>query len=64
MFNQPTIRPQGELTQQLSAIQTALRRLRPVRGAGTLTRFSTSGVSRTALPGRTVRMSSSGGTFY
>ncbi len=61
---QPTVQPQGDLTQHLSAIQNALRRLRPARGAGTITRFSTSGVSRTALPGKNVRMSSSGGTFY
>jgi hypothetical protein len=61
---QPAIQPQGDLTQHLAAFQNALRRLRPARGSGTITRFSTSGVSRTALPGRTVRTSSTGGTFY
>jgi hypothetical protein len=61
---QVQIQPRGDLSTQLHALQNEVKRLQPSRSSGTLLRRGTSGVVRTAIPGRSVSRLSTGAAFY
>jgi hypothetical protein len=62
-MNLPNLLPRGDLTTRLGMMQRELERLQPRRSSGTVTRFGTKGVIRTAIPGQR-STSSSGAAFY